>query len=368
MPRFVIVAVVLFWSAGGWAATKPSCADLLRTQPLNLLVAEIYSQPLDQENSFLLEFKTRESNIHRYVDDLKANFRKRGVKVSLQTVVPEGNESVVGVQASGSGKQLLLALIDLRDSNDLSRRRGEIVWVADPASPKSASVMRKPVPELNLPRPLVNRLLQNHIYFVGDLVSLGYRELIRFSGVGTVARDRIVAALEQIGLKPGTDVPDWPYPDIDPFDVTYPEGHMPQIPTWMLRDTQKRNIRSILSRSLKFTRPIIVLYNPEGAMNDPSGMIALIDNEFFTKKGPEEIVRYLESHAEEYTRRGISYDLVRKLATWKEKNIASYDTVSIEHLMSNDSPKWVTSVGESQTPLRMEVGDKTILVIPILPH
>jgi len=102
-----------------------------------------------------------------------------------------------------------LLIEQLKVFAELERGSTEIAKVGRNKEAEISPVLLTAIDDLNLTVRSQNCLKQQSIFWIGDLVQLGEKDLMRFPNLGRKSLIEIKTSLAQLGLELGMDIPNW---------------------------------------------------------------------------------------------------------------------------------------------------------------
>ena len=275
-----------------------------------------------EDLTFSIRLKTiTEGNLRLENTCQSANIRQAARKFGTTlNFLPAGSEVPgecnVLFEISGNGASLVQALVEIQRGVpkqsmfwlDTSEKKQESLVIGPvPDGEALENIVRLSVRDLELSQGVLNALMNDNMVLVGDVAQRTPAEMKHIAGIGKVAIAAIQRALGQVGLELGTNIPGWPYGDIDSIALKFATERRPSmaIGEWVKRS--ERQASAIFAdnwRGLSLRRPVAKLQT--GAVFS----FALVNYAYFQQETPAKLAEALVDKA-------IRKEFAARLAEWK---------------------------------------------------
>lgn len=222
--------------------TNSECEEAVEGgRSLQKLVQSIVKGPLDERAAYRLRVKVKElprSALTASLERFENSVSRFGADLHLLKISASGGSLILDFRLQGYGRTIVQALMEIGEQPKLGDiELTTVSWSEfrpEPPPPRAAPVdppseaefnrlMRRKISELELSVRSETALktgkgefgARPSINYVGDLVQKSEMELLRIQGLGRKSAEEIKEVLALLGLKLGTEVPGWPYEDLE---------------------------------------------------------------------------------------------------------------------------------------------------------
>jgi hypothetical protein len=322
------------------------CETVLVPKPLERLAAKTLREHLNSEAIYTIRLRNPGAS---ELDSRPLLEAARKFSVTLKEL-PSVSPTHADFVLSGKGGAILQALVEAAQS----LRPNSLLWLSPeerfknpvsaplPEGEKLNNVALTPLRDLDLSPRTRNRLVNENLVFVGDLVHRTRAELKRIVILGETAIVEIEHALARLGMKLGMEIPEWPPSGLDNITMNFATSLVPkfEMNEWLKREPAvAQHIFTGNSNGLPVDRPMAV-------MRDANTAYIFMNFEFFQRTEPKDLVKTIRRTL--FSDETLPGDLANQLKEWKSKG--GFETASVHSLVGERGQKKFAEASSRQEP------------------